>query len=51
MRGAWIEIPKLEILDRDTNRRAPCGARGLKYFRTPIIGANRGVAPHAGRVD
>ena len=49
--GAWIEMRFLRCRMKSQPRRAPYGARGLKFWA--IIGgiARAGVAPRMGRVD
>ena len=50
-RGAWIEIDCFSRSNSFTNRRAPHGARGLKFFLRGFYAASAVVAPHTGRVD
>ena len=49
--GAWIEIEVLSYLDQIVQRRAPYGARGLKYIPNRSNGNADNVAPRMGRVD
>ena len=49
-RGAWVEIQTMDFDKKIRDRRAPQGARGLKFrvLRRWIPG--RSVAPRKGRV-
>ena len=50
-RGAWIEILKTSFNAGDVVRRAPHGARGLKYDYSWLGVKELNVAPRTGRVD
>ena len=51
-RGAWIEIRYHSDRSYEASRRAPRGARGLKYEVVVAVRSLRHtVAPLAGRVD
>ena len=50
-RGAWIEIDVNSDTLKNSKRRAPRGARGLKYKLINTKTNEQNVAPLAGRVD
>ena len=50
-RGAWIEIKNLIVELLRLARRAPHGARGLKFYGAKKHVKEKGVAPRTGRVD
>ena len=49
--GAWIEILSNRNPAYNTDRRAPHGARGLKFIFKKIDVCSDRVAPRMGRVD
>ena len=49
--GAWIEIGAAVPERLGPHRRAPYGARGLKYAQALAQALGDGVAPRMGRVD
>ena len=49
--GAWIEMQQRHGRPDAVGRRAPYGARGLKYCKYNMSAQNATVAPRMGRVD
>ena len=48
-RGAWVEIVPVRVLRLGRQRRAPQGARGLKFAETFAAAAGTGRAPQGAR--
>ena len=52
VRGAWIEMVCESCTGRHSDRRSPCGERGLKFENAEdAIRETKQVAPRAGSVD
>ena len=49
-RGAWVEIVRIRKFRTVVNRRAPQGARGLKFCDFCPVCRAAAVAPRKGRV-
>ena len=51
VRGARIEIKEVATCMLESESRAPCGARGLKFIGMDFVEDHLAVAPRTGRAD
>ena len=50
VRGAWVEIIDVSLVELSAISRSPCGERGLKFRSVCTLSDGLQVAPRAGSV-